>query len=242
MPQRLQKEKGRVCVFGGSRRSEQKDFRSFRVDSEEKLERITLIRADLHIHTTFSDDSETSPKALVEQLVAHPFIKVAAVTDHDSVRGISTVRELAAPYPDILILPGVEISVPQGDIIILGTEELPPKPWTIESVVDFARRNKYVSVAAHPFREWGLGELTKTSGVDAIEVLNGASTVHANKEAHELAKAMRMPGVAGSDSHKPSELFSVYTEVDASLDVDEILSAIKRGAVTVSQTQNSIRF
>jgi predicted metal-dependent phosphoesterase TrpH len=201
-----------------------------------------LIRADLHIHTTFSDDSETSPKALVEQLVAHPSIKVAAVTDHDSVKGISTIRQLASPYPDILIVPGVEISTPNGDIIILGTEELPPKPWTVENVVDFAKDNNFVSVAAHPFREWGLGELARTSGVDAIEVLNGASLPSANKQAHDLAKTMGLPGVAGSDSHKPSELYSVYTEVQASLDVDEILKAVKKGYVTVSLNRDSIHF
>ena len=201
-----------------------------------------MIRADLHIHTTFSDDSETSPKAMVEQLVAHPFIKAAAVTDHDSVKGISTVRQLASPYPDILIIPGAEISTPQGDIVILGTEELPSKPWTVEGVVDFAKTNGFVSVAAHPFREWGLGGLTRTSNVDAIEVLNGASTSQANKEARELAKAMNLPGVAGSDSHKPSELYSVYTEIDASLDLDEILKAIKKGALSVSQNGKSIHF
>ncbi|HKZ87911.1 MAG TPA: CehA/McbA family metallohydrolase [Candidatus Bathyarchaeia archaeon] len=201
-----------------------------------------MIRADLHIHTTFSDDSETSPKALVEQLATHPSIKVAAVTDHDTVKGINTVRELASPYPDILIIPGVEISTPQGDIVILGTEETPAKPWTIENVIDYARENACVSVAAHPFREWGLGDLTRTSNVDTIEVLNGASTPQANRQARELAKTMRLPGVAGSDSHTPSELYSVYTEIDASLDVDEILKAIKKGSVTVSQTEKSIHF
>ena len=201
-----------------------------------------MIRADLHIHTTFSDDSETSPKILVEQLVSHPSIKVAAVTDHDTVKGIDTVRQLAAPYPDILIIPGVEISTPNGDIVLLGTEELPPKPWTIENVVDYAKDNCCVSVAAHPYREYGLGDLARNSRVDAIEILNGASSSSANKQAHDLAKSMRLPGVAGSDSHKPSELYAVYTEVQASLDVDEILKAIKKGLVTVSQTGKSIHF
>lgn len=201
-----------------------------------------MIRADLHIHTTFSDDSQTTPKNLVEQLVAHPTIKVAAVTDHDSVKGINTVRQLAKPYPDILIIPGVEISTPQGDIVILGTEELPPKPWTVENVVDFARDSACVSVAAHPFREWGLGELARDSKVTAIEVLNGASSTQANKQAQELAKSMKLPGVAGSDSHQPSELYSVYTEVQASMNVDEILKAITRGLVNVSQTEKSIHF
>ncbi len=201
-----------------------------------------MIRADLHIHTTFSDDSETSPKVLVEQLASHPSIKVAAVTDHDTVKGIDTVRQLAAPYPDILIIPGVEISTPNGDIVILGTAELPPKPWTIENVVDYAKDNCCVSVAAHPYREYGLGDLARNSKVDAIEILNAASSSSANKQAHDLAKSMRLPGVAGSDSHKPSELYAVYTEVQASLNVDEILHAIKKGLVTVSQTGKSIHF
>jgi len=201
-----------------------------------------VIKADFHNHTTFSDDSQTKPKDLVERLVAHPSIKVAAVTDHDSVKGIKTVRDLAKPYPDVLIVPGVEISTPQGDIVILGTEELPPKPWSVESVVEFAKANSFVSIAAHPFREWGLGEATRTSGVDAIEVLNGGSLYSANKLAHDLAVQMGLPGVAGSDSHKPSELFSVYTEVQAGMNVDEILKAVRKGLVKVSLEKRSIRF
>lgn len=201
-----------------------------------------MIKADFHNHTTFSDDSQTTPKDLVERLVAHPSIKVAAVTDHDSVKSIQTVRALAKPYPDVLIVPGVEISTPQGDIVILGTEELPPKPWTVDGVVDFAKKNAYVSIAAHPFREWGLGEAARTSNVDAIEILNGGSLYSANKLAHDLAVELHLPGVAGSDSHKPSELFSVYTEVQAGLDVDEILRAVKKGLVKVSLAEKSIRF
>ena len=201
-----------------------------------------MIKADFHNHTTFSDDSQTTPKDLVERLVAHPSIKVAAITDHDSIEGIKTVRDLAKPYPDVLILPGVEISTQQGDIVILGTEELPPKPWTVENVVDFAKKNSYISIAAHPFREWGLGEAARTSNVDAIEVLNGGSLFSANKQAHDLAVELGLPGVAGSDSHKPSELFSVYTEVQAGMNVEEILRAIRKGLVKVSLAEKSIRF
>ena len=201
-----------------------------------------MIKADFHNHTTFSDDSQTKPKDLVERLIAHPSIKVAAVTDHDSVQGIKTVRDLAKPYPDVLIVPGVEISTPQGDVVILGTEELPTKPWSVESVVEFAKANSFVSIAAHPFREWGLGEAARTSGVDAIEVLNGGSLYSANKLAHDLAAQLGLPGVAGSDSHKPSELFSVYTEVQAGMNVDEILKAVRKGLVKVSLEKRSIRF
>ena len=111
-----------------------------------------MINADLHIHTIYSADAVIQPKTLIDLLVSHSFIKVAAVTDHDSVRGCRATIELASAYPDILIIPGVEISTTQGDVLILGTDELPPKPWTPEIVVDFAKSIDGVSVAAHPFR------------------------------------------------------------------------------------------
>ncbi len=201
-----------------------------------------MIRADLHLHTTFSDDSSITPKTLIEQLVAHDFIKVAAVTDHDTVRGCSMIRQLAAAYPDILIIPGVEISTPEGDIVVLGAEEVPPQPWTVANVVDFARDSGCVSVVAHPYREYGMGDLARNYKFDAIEVFNGASTPEANKLAHDLAKFMGLPGVAGSDAHQPAELCTVYTEIQASLDVDDILKAVKKGLVRAPAPRKSIRF
>ena len=201
-----------------------------------------MIYADLHIHTTYSDDSSILPKTLVETLVKHSFVKVAAVTDHDTVRGCNITKQLASAYPDILIIPATEISTPSGDIVILGTQEMPPQPWTVENVVDFARERDYVSVVAHPYREYGMGDLARNYKVDAIEVLNGGSSQSANDEARELAKQMGLPGTAGSDAHQPAELCSVYTEIQASMDVDEILHAIKRGLVSVSPVGKSIRF
>jgi len=201
-----------------------------------------LIRADLHIHTTYSSDSTVTPKTLVEKLVAHNFIKAAAVTDHDTVEGLSVTQKIASVYPDILIIPGVEISTAEGDILILGAEETPPKPWTVEGVVDFARDNDYVSVVAHPYREYGMGDLARNYKFDAIEVLNGESTPHANKLAHDLAKAMKLPGVAGSDAHNPSEPLTVYTEIQAGLNVDEILKAIKKGLISARSAARSIHF
>jgi len=178
----------------------------------------------------------------VEQLVAHDFIKVAAVTAHDTIRGCSIIRQLAAAYPDILIIPGVEISTPNGDIVILGAEEMPPQPWTVANVVDFARERDYVSVVAHPYREYGMGDLAKNYKFDAVEVFNGATSTSANKLAYDLAKLMGLPGVAGSDAHQPAELCTVYTEIQASLDVDEILKAVKKGLVRVPPPRKSIRF
>jgi len=198
--------------------------------------------ADFHIHTIYSADSLIQPKTLADMLVAHSFIKVAAVTDHDSVRGCKATVELASAYPDILIIPGVEISTHFGDVLVLGTDELPPKPWTPEAVVEYAKSIDAVSIVAHPFRTYGMGERARNYKVDAIEVLNGGSSREANVQAKELAKSLGLPGTAGSDAHQVSELFSVCNQIEASLDVDSVLAAIKKGLVSAQVPRGSIHF
>jgi predicted metal-dependent phosphoesterase TrpH len=201
-----------------------------------------LIRADLHVHTIFSSDASIPPKTLVDQLLAHPFIKAVAITDHNTVRGYFKVRALASAYPDILIIPGVEVSTIYGDIILLGVVEVPQQPWTVENIIDFARSRGGVVVAAHPYRAFGLGDSAINYSIDAVEVLNGGCSRRLNMLAEELAKTMNLPGVAGSDAHRVDELWTVYTEIQASADLDEVLKAIKRGFVRVSCTGKSIHF
>lgn len=94
-----------------------------------------MIIADLHVHTKYSFDASIQPKTIVEKLYAHPFIKAIAITDHNTIEGYYKVRELASAYQDILIIPGVELATVEGDLILLGVEELPPKPWTVREVI-----------------------------------------------------------------------------------------------------------
>ncbi|MEM0057292.1 MAG: CehA/McbA family metallohydrolase [Candidatus Bathyarchaeia archaeon] len=200
------------------------------------------MRADLHVHTLFSPDSSIPPKTLVDMLLAHPYIKAVAVMDHNTVRGYFKVRELASAYPDILVIPGVEVSTTGGDILLLGIAEVPPQPWTVDNVIDFAHSMGGLVVAAHPYRAYGLGDAARNYSIDAVEILNGGCPRHLNSMAEELAREMRLPGVAGSDAHRVDELLTAYTEIQASTDLDEVLRAIKRGLVRVFHAGKSIHF
>jgi len=201
-----------------------------------------LIQADLHLHTKYSLDSSISPKSLVDQLYAHPSIKVIAITDHNTIEGYSKVKELASAYRDILVIPGIEVGTPLGDLIVLGVEEKPPTPWDIKDVIDFAKERGGVIIVPHPYREYGLGSSARYYAVDAIETLNGNAPSHVNQLAENLAKELNLPGVAGSDAHNADELWTVCNQIQASLDVDEIFEAIKKGLVKVFSTGKSIRF
>lgn len=201
-----------------------------------------MIRVDLHFHTNYSPDATNHPKSIVEKLNDHPIIKAIAITDHNNLDGYRRANELAKAYPDILIIPGAEISAAEGEIILLGITELPPEPWTAQSLITYAKENNALAIASHPYRGLGLGDKAANIDLDAIETLNGITPPLLNKRAEELARAKGLPGVAGSDSHYPTDPWNVYTEIQASLDVDEILEAIEKGLVKVAYTEKSIHF
>ena len=79
-----------------------------------------MSKVDLHLHTTFSDGRLT-PTQLVELIVAKG-ITVASVTDHDSTEGIPETLEAASRFPQLTIIPGIELStdIPGNEIHMLG--------------------------------------------------------------------------------------------------------------------------
>ena len=78
---------------------------------------------DLQTHTTFSDGTDT-PEELVAKAAALG-IRVLAVTDHDSVRGVAAARAAGAEA-GVHVLPAIELSTAREekrdflDINILG--------------------------------------------------------------------------------------------------------------------------
>jgi len=199
-----------------------------------------MIRIDLHLHTKFSGDASTTPKQVVDSLYAHPNVKGVAVTDHDTIEGYFQVRKLASAYQDLLIIPGVEVSSQRGDIILLGVEEKPAYKAPLESVIDFAAERAALIVIPHPYRVHGIGNAAESIHADAIEIMNPWSTPTENKLAESLAKARNLPGVGGSDAHKPEQMLTVYTEVDAEPDVGSVLNAIRKGRVKAVQSRHSL--
>lgn len=79
-----------------------------------------MIEVDLHLHTTFSDGTLT-PTQLVA-LCAERGLRVICVSDHDTTNGIPEALQAAAAYPDLTIIPGIELStdIPGSEVHILG--------------------------------------------------------------------------------------------------------------------------
>ena len=79
-----------------------------------------MAEVDLHLHTTVSDGRLTPPQ-LVE-LVARRGLRVVAITDHDITDGLEAARDAATAFPQLTVIPGVELSsdIPGNEIHILG--------------------------------------------------------------------------------------------------------------------------
>ncbi len=77
-------------------------------------------RADLHTHSTYSDGVLT-PKQLVDYAYSRG-VRILALTDHDITDGIPEALEAARAYPDMLLIPGIEMStdVPGNEVHVLG--------------------------------------------------------------------------------------------------------------------------
>ena len=79
-----------------------------------------MSKVDLHIHTTASD-GKFSPADIVRK-AAELGLAVIAITDHDSVDGIASAMAAAKAFPNLKVIPGVEINtdVPHGEAHVLG--------------------------------------------------------------------------------------------------------------------------
>lgn len=77
-------------------------------------------KIDLHIHSTISD-GRFSPGEVVRK-AAERGLTFMALADHDSVDGIAAALAAAKSFPDLKVIPAVEIStdVPSGEVHILG--------------------------------------------------------------------------------------------------------------------------
>ena len=79
-----------------------------------------MSKVDLHIHTTASD-GRFSPEEIVRKAVELG-LEVIALADHDSVDGIGPALKAAKKFPQLRIIPAVEVStdVSDGEVHVLG--------------------------------------------------------------------------------------------------------------------------
>jgi len=201
-----------------------------------------MLTCDLHVHTNFSKDGESSVEEILKR-AQDVGLDAIAITDHDSVDG---VKKALACSTDVLVIPGIEVSTKQGHLLVLGVTELIPSGLDVIATVEIVRRLGGLAILPHPYHIWRHGVARRKKAgmdiVDAIEVFNSRYIVgSANTKAARIAKRIGKPCVGGSDAHNARFVGFGRTVVDAEKNVPAILDAIRAGKVSCGGRKTPLR-
>jgi predicted metal-dependent phosphoesterase TrpH len=186
------------------------------------------IKADLHVHTTYSNDSLITPKDLI-YYSKKSGLNAVAVTDHNYLDGAYKIAE----ETDFLIIPGMEVSSSDGHIVALNVKELIPSGLNAAETVERIHNSGGVAIACHPFVFFKSGLKESVCGTfDAIEIINARAFPFKRsvKKASQTAERLNLSHVGGTDAHYGPQIGYGYTviEVDEP-SVELIAEAIVKG-------------
>ena len=215
---------------------------------EQRPKQAVLLKGDTHLHTHHSDGwyslEETIARARQDRL------DYIFITDHNCMAS----NAFLPSYPDLAVLPGVEMTYYGGHYNLLGIER-PVRTFTANSreevlaIMAEGRRNGALASINHPMDgpcgwRYGLGEDVPA---DLIEIWNGPFTPE-NAAAiqfwhGELCKGRRLHAIGGSDAHR-GELFRQMATpatflYSASRSKSDILEAVKYGHAFVGMTPDA---
>ncbi len=203
------------------------------------------LKADLHVHTRYSEDSISPPEKIVEHCLKVG-INCLAITDHNEISGAFEVKRIA-PFKVIV---GEEILSNQGEIIgYFLTEKIPPRLSPEETVARIKAQGGLVCIP-HPFDRFRSGAklhnhaLEKLiADIDLIEVFNSRTMLlRDSARALELAQRQGLPGTAGSDAHIVREVGSTYMEIPEFNDAEQLRQALRQGKILGHRTSFQIHF
>jgi predicted metal-dependent phosphoesterase TrpH len=172
-----------------------------------------LGKADLHMHSTYSDGIAT-----IEQLLEHvqhqTNLDVIALTDHDVIEGSLHARDLWAKGSyrfDFIV--GEEISTKEGHLLGLFLEKRIRSGLSMEQSIDLIHEQGGIAVVAHPlhplFRHSCSREVLerihahKDLWLDGVETWNASFCgIYANRLAMRTNREFfRWPELGNSDAH-----------------------------------------
>jgi len=192
-----------------------------------------VIKADLHVHTDASPDSDNKPEAIVARCQQRG-ITCVAITDHNTMARVAVMQALA-PF---LVVPGEEIATTQGEIIGLFLQEEIPRGLNPLEVARRIKEQGGLVYIPHPFdrlrksviKPAALKEVLPL--VDAIEAFNSRTTLlRDSRRARALALERNLPMGAGSDGHTLPEIGNAYVELPEFDGPQQFLQALTSGQV-----------
>lgn len=183
------------------------------------------MKADLHIHSHYSEDSRARVEDIVEAAVSNG-IRCIAITDHDEFRAHLDIND-----DRVIVIPAEEVSSAKGHILAYGIDRHIPRGMGVRETIDAIHEAGGIAIAAHPYRyHSGLGEENIVPEFDGIEALNGWSKRKDNQRSNALAQSFGKIVTAGSDAHTSHRVGESWVEIpDTVTTWQEAMAAIRAG-------------
>ena len=168
--------------------------------------------ADLHIHSMYSYDGTASISAILKFVADFTDLNVIAITDHDTMEGVPEALDLA-PYYNLEVIPGCEVSSSDGHVLCLFIEQpIPPGLSLLETVLMVGKQGG-ICIAAHPMAK-GINSLRfetirkVLNHPDAAKILVGVEAFNGglvytrkNPSIQQESSTLPLAQLGNSDSH-----------------------------------------
>ena len=193
------------------------------------------MKVDLHLHSTYSWDSNVSIRDYITRAEALKF-GASSITDHNNTDIHTLISELQ-DTTDVVLIPGQEVSTKDGHLLVYGNIPKLEQKWSMIRTINEAKLSDtpVLCIAAHPFDLFrgGKGLDVINAGVDGFEILNASTWFNFfNRRARRAAvKHPELIYVGNSDSHKLSEFGTAYTDIEDAQSMIEVFENLKNGVV-----------
>ena len=207
------------------------------------------IKTELHCHNSFSnfhvgdDEPPFDCDITIRDQLERAYVlglDAIFVTNHNTLDGYHQLLEYKndhTKFKHIDVFPAEEITTDNGaHVLAYGIHETISPGLSLEEIIDQVHSQGGVSSAPHPF---SLLDALRDSAkqCDLVEVFNSNNVdVLSNARATQFALDNNMIQVAGSDSHVLSTLGRCVNVIDSENNLDDLLHAMKRGKISISET------
>ncbi len=192
-----------------------------------------MLKADFHIHTSYSKDCDTSLENIIKRCLKTG-INCIAISDHGTAEGALKMKDLA-PFKVIV---SEEILTPNGEIMGIFLKEGVPSGISIDEAISRIKAQDALVCLPHPFDKLRGLKLDNrqiedlADKIDIVEVFNARSPLRGpNNKAKTFASKYDLPGIAGSDAHSTREIGRTYIEMPEFNSKDDFIQALRKGTL-----------